>query len=107
MLCNSRNIDRRLIRAALESLPEIGAGASNIWQVCGRAGANLDIYHYHFKTREVFVHTILQQVYDGKSASPTLEGEVFSDAAISQRIGMALGGSAKSRPFAENSGGRK
>jgi AcrR family transcriptional regulator len=69
----SRNIDQLLIRAALDLLPAAGTRALSIRQVCEHAGVNLGMFHYHFKTRDAFLRTLLQQVYDGMFATLELE----------------------------------
>lgn len=81
----SRNIDQLLIRAGLELLPETGVRALSIRQVAGRAGANLGMFHYHFKTKEAFLRTVLQQVYDGMFANLTLEARRSESAMESLR----------------------
>lgn len=69
----SRNIDQLLIQAALELMPETGVSALSIRQVTERAGVNLGMFHYHFKTRDVFVRAVLQHTYDGMFAALELE----------------------------------
>jgi AcrR family transcriptional regulator len=81
----SRNIDQLLIRAGLELLPETGVRALSIRQVAGRAGANLGMFHYHFKTKEAFVRMVLQQVYDGMFTNLTLEARRSESAMESLR----------------------
>jgi len=71
----SRNIDQLLIAAALELLPRAGTRALSIRQVCQHAGVNLGMFHYHFKTRDVFLRAVLQQMYDGMFATIAIEGE--------------------------------
>ena len=71
----SRNIDQLLIHAALELLPAVGTRALSIRQVCEHAGVNLGMFHYHFKTRDVFLRVVLQQMYDGMFATLALEAE--------------------------------
>jgi AcrR family transcriptional regulator len=69
----SRNIDQALIDAALLLLPETGVRALSIRQIAEQAGVNLGMFHYHFKTKDVFVRAVLQQTYDGMFASLALE----------------------------------
>ena len=69
----SRNIDQLLIQAALDLLPQTGVRALSIRRVAEHAGVNLGMFHYHFKTKDVFVATVLQQLYDGMFANLALE----------------------------------
>jgi AcrR family transcriptional regulator len=69
----SRNVDQLLVQAAMELLPQTGARALSIRQVAEHAGVNLGMFHYHFKTKDVFVRSVLQQMYDGMFANLALE----------------------------------
>jgi AcrR family transcriptional regulator len=59
----SRNIDQLLIATARELLPDTGCRGFSIRQLTERAGVNLGMFHYHFKTREHFLSRVLQDVY--------------------------------------------
>lgn len=59
----SRNIDQLLITTARALLPETGCRGFSIRQLTERAGVNLGMFHYHFKTREHFLSRVLQDVY--------------------------------------------
>ncbi len=65
----SRNVDQLLIAAGHELLPQTGVRGLSIRQVCERAGVNLGMFHYHFKTKEVFIRAILDQKYNDMFAS--------------------------------------
>ena len=84
----SRNIDQLLIQAALELLPAAGTRALSIRQVCEHAKVNLGMFHYHFKTRDVFLRAVLQQMYDSMFA--TLELEVERQAHPLERLRAAV-----------------
>ncbi len=60
----SRNIDELLLQAGRELLPETGCRGLSVRRVAERAAVNLGMFHYHFKSRENFVRTLLQQLYD-------------------------------------------
>lgn len=60
----SKNTDQLLINAARELLPETGCTGLNLRQVAERAGVNLGMFHYHFKTKEEFTRRVLQDVYE-------------------------------------------
>jgi AcrR family transcriptional regulator len=69
----SRNIDRLLLATGRELLPETGCRNLSIRQVTERAGVNLGMFHYHFKTRDKFVRAVLQEMYEDMFASLELE----------------------------------
>ena len=56
----SRNVDALLLRAGRELYPETGAAGLSIRKVAERAGVNLGMFHYHFRTKEAFVRQLLQ-----------------------------------------------
>lgn len=65
----SRNLDRSLVDAALKMLPETGFSGLKIREVARRAGVNVGMFHYHFKSREAFLHRVLWDVYGDFLAS--------------------------------------
>ena len=65
----SRNVDQLLLKAGHELLPATGVRALSIRQVTERAGVNLGMFHYHFKTKDVFVRAILESQYNQMFAS--------------------------------------
>src|SRR5437763_11542362 len=69
----SRNIDRVLLAAGRELLPLTGCRDLSVRQVTERAGVNLGMFHYHFKTRENFIRSLLQEMYEHMFASLQLE----------------------------------
>src|SRR2546430_1199136 len=69
----SRNIDRVLLVAGRELLPLTGCRNLSVRQVTERAGVNLGMLHYHFKTRDNFVQAVLQEMYEEMFASLQLE----------------------------------
>ena len=60
----SRNVDALLLRAGRELYPETGAAGLSVRKVAERAGVNLGMFHYHFRTKEEFVRQLLQSIYD-------------------------------------------
>ncbi len=60
----SRNVDQLLIEAGRELLPKTGVRGLSIRQVTEKAGVNLGMFHYHFKTKDAFVRAILEQKYN-------------------------------------------
>ena len=69
----SRNIDRALLAAGRDLLPLTGCRNLSVRQVTERAGVNLGMFHYHFRTRENFVRAVLQEMYEEMFASLQLE----------------------------------
>jgi AcrR family transcriptional regulator len=69
----SRNIDQLLITTAREMLTETGCRGFSIRQLTNRAGVNLGMFHYHFKTRELFLSRVLQEVYQEMFTSLTFQ----------------------------------
>jgi AcrR family transcriptional regulator len=59
----SAHLDRKLIAAARELLPETGLSGLSAREVARRAGVNLGMFHYHFKSKRAFVHAVLADVY--------------------------------------------
>ena len=68
----SRNVDQLLLQAGLTLLPQTGMRGLSIRQVTEKAGVNLGMFHYHFKTKDAFVRTILDQKYNDMFTSLTL-----------------------------------
>lgn len=71
----SRNIDELLLQTGRELLAESGASALSIRRLTRHAGVNLGMFHYHFKSRENFIRTLLQQMYDEMFASLSVQVE--------------------------------
>ena len=71
----SRNIDQVLIAAARELLPETGCRGFSIRQLTDRAGVNLGMFHYHFKTREQFLSQVLHEVYQEMFATLAFQAQ--------------------------------
>jgi AcrR family transcriptional regulator len=59
----SQNLDHKLVAAALALLPETGFAGLKVREVARRAGVNPGMFHYHFKSREAFLHRVLWDVY--------------------------------------------
>jgi AcrR family transcriptional regulator len=71
----SRNIDELLLQTGRELLGESGSRAFSIRHLTQRAGVNLGMFHYHFKSRDNFIRTLLQQIYDEMFASLSVQVE--------------------------------
>ena len=60
----SRNTDRMLIEAAKILLPRTGVSGLKVRQVAKKAGVNLGMFHYYFRTKEEFVQEVLKEIYN-------------------------------------------
>lgn len=60
----SRNIDQRLLQAGFELLPATGCRGLSARRLTEHAGVNLGMFHYHFRTKDNFIRTLLQQMYE-------------------------------------------
>ncbi|MEO5764992.1 MAG: TetR/AcrR family transcriptional regulator [Casimicrobiaceae bacterium] len=65
----SRNVDARFLEAGRDLYPESGVAGLSVRKLAERAGANLGMFHYHFRTKEQFVRQLLQAMYDDMFAS--------------------------------------
>ena len=69
----SRNLDRALLAAGRALLPARGCAGLSIREVADVANVNLGMFHYHFKTREAFLRTLLQSMYEEMFSNLTLQ----------------------------------
>jgi len=54
----------RLLQAGLELLDEKGFEGLKVRQVAEKAGVNLGMFHYHFKTKDEFTRQVLNHMYE-------------------------------------------
>jgi AcrR family transcriptional regulator len=54
----------RLLQAGLELLDEKGFEGLKVRQVAEKAGVNLGMFHYHFKTKDEFTRQVLSHMYE-------------------------------------------
>src|SRR5882672_1199192 len=69
----SRNLDRALLAAGRALLPARGCAGLSIREVADAANVNLGMFHYHFKTREAFLRTLLQSMYEEMFSQLTVQ----------------------------------
>ncbi|MCK5218551.1 TetR/AcrR family transcriptional regulator [bacterium] len=69
----SQATDRKLIKAALDLVPKTGFSGLKLRQVAARAGVNLGMFHYHFKTKQEFLRQVMQEFYETFYLHFTLE----------------------------------
>lgn len=60
----SANTDQKLVETALEMLQQQGLSGLKLRDVAKKAGVNLGMFHYHFKTKEAFTRRVLQETYE-------------------------------------------
>ncbi len=80
MVRPSRNIDQLLLQAGHELLPETGVRGLSIRQVAEHAGVNPGMFHYHFKTKDVFVRALLEDRYNAMFSNLELAAHRFPSA---------------------------
>jgi len=73
----STNTDARLLKAGRDLLPQTGVSGMNIRQVAKKARVNVGMFHYHFKTKDVFARRVLQEHYEELFASIQTEMSHF------------------------------
>lgn len=60
----SRNLDQALLAAGRELFPARGCATLSVREVADAAGVNLGMFHYHFKSRDLFLRALMQQAYE-------------------------------------------
>jgi AcrR family transcriptional regulator len=84
----SRNLDQALLRAGRELFPAAGCAGLSVREVAQKAGVNLGMFHYHFKTREAFLRALLQSVYEEMYAQLKFEAATTDDPVRNLRAGL-------------------
>ncbi len=69
----SRNVDRDLIEAGIAMIKEGGVNQLNVREIAKRADANLGMFHYHFKNKDLFARIVLQEIYENVFSNLTHE----------------------------------
>jgi len=65
----SRNVDALLLAAGRDLYADAGAAGLSVRRITDKAGVNLGMFHYHFRTKDQFVRRLLQAMYDEMFAS--------------------------------------
>lgn len=84
----SQQIDLALLQSGRELFPSAGCAGLSLRKVAEHAGVNVGMFHYHFKTKENFLRTLLQQEYEAMFA--TLAGAAAQDGPTLLRLRQAL-----------------
>jgi AcrR family transcriptional regulator len=70
----SRALDKALLAAGRELLPQRGCAGLSVREVAQRAGVNLGMFHYHFRTRDAFLRAVLLEVALDATPVGSLQG---------------------------------
>jgi AcrR family transcriptional regulator len=74
----SKNLDQAMLQSGRALFAQSGCAGLSVRAVAEHAGANPGMFHYHFKTKENFLRSLLQQVYEemfsGLSGAASQEG---------------------------------
>ncbi len=60
----SQNIDQTLLASGRALYPLHGCIGLSVRQLCAHAGVNAGMFHYHFQSKDNFIATLLQGLYD-------------------------------------------
>jgi AcrR family transcriptional regulator len=60
----SQHIDRALLASGRALYPGSGCAGLSVRTLAEHAGVNQAMFHYHFKNKDAFLRTLLQQMYD-------------------------------------------
>jgi AcrR family transcriptional regulator len=86
----SQNIDQALLDAGIALLPLYGCKGLAVRQVTEQAGANLGMFHYHFKSKDVFIRAVLQRMYEAMFTELVLQGSKADSAAENLRAALKV-----------------
>lgn len=86
----ARKTDQKLVRAAIALLPETGFSGLNLRRVAARAGVNVGLFPYYFRTKRIFLQKVMQELYDGFYRGFSLE--VSTGVGAEAKLRLALVG---------------
>jgi AcrR family transcriptional regulator len=84
----SQRIDQALLASGRALFPVLGCAGLSVRALAGHAGVNPAMFHYHFGSKDDFLRTLLQQMYDEMFSS--LAGAAAGGGAAAPRLGKAL-----------------
>ncbi|HJV60860.1 MAG TPA: helix-turn-helix domain-containing protein, partial [Albitalea sp.] len=84
----SKNLDLAMLRAGRALFPQAGCAGLSVRAVAEEAGANVGMFHYHFKSKDDFLRLLLQQVYE--EIFEGLSGAAAHDGPAIERLRDAL-----------------
>jgi len=80
--------DQRLVDTALEMVKHTSLSSLKLRDVAKKAGVNLGMFHYHFKTKDQFIRAVLQDTYEKFFSQFSLE--TSGDGPALERLRSAL-----------------
>jgi len=80
--------DQRLVDTALEMVKHTSLSSLKLRDVAKKAGVNLGMFHYHFKTKDQFIRAVLQDTYEKFFSQFSLE--TAGDGPALERLRSAL-----------------
>lgn len=89
----SQHLDRALLAAGRALYPRFGCAGLSVRALAARAGVNPAMFHYHFKTKDEFLRTLLQQQYEDLFA--TLNQDAALQGPAIERLRSGLNGLAR------------
>ena len=84
----SHNTDRMLIKAAKQLLPATGVSGLKLRRVADKAGVNLGMFHYHFRSKDEFIKRVLVEIYGDFFSKFKIE--TSSSGSPLERLGSAV-----------------
>lgn len=84
----SRAVDEALLRAGRDLLPRLGCRGLTQRALAAHAGVQPGMFHYHFESKDAFLRTLLQQLYEEMFAE--LSEQISLPGAPLQRLRQAL-----------------
>ena len=75
----SKNTDQKLIEAAKVLIPKVGFTHLKVRDVAKKAGVNLGMFNYHFKTKDKFIEVLLKMAYEEFFQNFTIESKSGSN----------------------------
>jgi AcrR family transcriptional regulator len=84
----SQGIDQALLRSGRALFAASGCAGLSLRALAEHAGVNLGMFHYHFKSKDNFLRTLLQQMYE--EVFTMLSMEAAHDGSARERLRQAL-----------------
>jgi AcrR family transcriptional regulator len=86
----SQHLDRQLLASGRALFAQTGCAGLSVRQLAAHAGVSPGMFHYHFDSKEQFLRTLLQQLYDEMFAE--LQHDAVLEGPAIERLRAALTG---------------
>lgn len=86
----SQHLDRQLLASGRALFAQTGCAGLSVRQLAAHAGVSPGMFHYHFDSKEQFLRTLLQQLYDEMFAG--LQHDAVLEGPAIERLHAALHG---------------